>query len=194
MTKRSFFESLPLHTITFANSEPITDPVEILVELNAADRRENRSLRLPDWTEWHIEIEHIGGPYDMSIVGTTYLKVHPDAVRVVQKNRWVSGIPMPGYTDDRKLRLNENSRRKLREEYDRRIEEARGKLIPGEHGQSSIYNYRGIHTLWHGGDPRHEQRFYCFQNPLGAKFAVFQDGEVRTNIIWEENSGTAYVQ
>lgn len=87
------------------NTEAIDDVFELLGLLKA-QRRKRGILTLYDPNTPCVAVESFLGPYE-SLSDTTYFPVTPRVVSEIRDNHWVSGTPHWGYTNDKKLRLND---------------------------------------------------------------------------------------
>lgn len=133
-----------------------------------------------------IVVDSFSGGYDHSCYsGSTYYAITNKLFETL-KNDWprLVGEAEGGYRhmSAEAYEISEEGYKKCGALYETIIESKRAKLVPGVHGQSSIYTFHGEEEFWRhkNQDPYLEifcgQTYFGFSTPFGDKFGVFADG------------------
>ena len=141
--------------------------------------RTEKYLHTPRGNASYIEVAiFTGGQTGDCHSRSDYYLVNIDLARTIVDSRFVSSTYWGGYLNDEKHTLNDTGEKEYVRLFDDKVCEARSRLVPGVHGQSSLYSCVGVKILRHDEHPRHQQEYFAFRTPFNDQFAVFQDGEV----------------
>lgn len=152
-------------------------------ETPVADVRTAIGLMIPRGGRWagarvrsgsgkpYITVQYAGREYSDPQPSHYYLT--PECFENLKKEGYIRGKLEPGYVSTHEFLLSERGSHQWYD-WERKDEaDAKALLVPGTHGWSSLYAYRGKHHLMKGRNPSTWAEGWVFSNPAGEFFMVF---------------------